>query len=91
MLLYSYIVNNKDMLDVDKFLTKENIVIAVMVFIMVAQSNYFATKLDLADVKLEMSQMREQLKAYSDDGDKEILNRLESKFNIISQKLDRIK
>lgn len=75
----------------DKFLTKENIVIAVMVFIMVAQSNYFATKLDLADVKLEMSQMREQLKAYSDDGDKEILNRLESKFNIISQKLDRIK
>ena len=35
----------------DKFLTKENIVIAVAIFVMIVQSNYFATKLDLAQLK----------------------------------------
>lgn len=75
----------------DKLLTKENIVIAVAVFILVAQSNYFATKLDIANLKLEMAAMQDQLKSYSDNGDKEVLQALESKYQIIINKLDRMK
>jgi len=75
----------------EKLFTKENIVIAVAVFILIAQSNYFATKLDIANLKLEMAQMNDQLKAYSDNGDKEILKELDSKYQNIINKLDRMK
>lgn len=75
----------------DKFLTKENIVIAIMVFIMIAQSNYFATKLDLANLKLEQEQMKTELKKYSDEGDKELLHLIDSKFQVISNKLDKLR
>lgn len=75
----------------DKFLTKENIFIAVVVFTMIIQSNYFATKLDLANVKLEMSQLKNELKEYSDTQDKEILKDLDSKYQMILAKLDKLK
>lgn len=75
----------------NKFLTKENIIIIVVVFWALIQSNYFATKLDLANVKLEMSEMKIELQKYSDDGDKEIIKSIDNKFTVISNKLDRIK
>ena len=41
---------------------------------MIVQSNYFATKLDLDKLKLEMAQMKIELKKYADDGDRELLH-----------------
>lgn len=75
----------------DKFITKENIIIVVMIFWLLIQSNYFATKLDLANVKLEMAQMKIELKKYADDGDRELLHNLDTKYQAILNKLDRIK
>ena len=74
----------------DKFLTKENIVIAVAIFIMIIQSNYFATKLDLAQCKNEMLQIKIELKKYADEGDKELLHNLDSKYQLILAKLDKL-
>ena len=74
----------------DKFLTKENIVIAVAIFIMIIQSNYFATKLDLACLRNEMLQMKIELKKY-DEGDRELLHNLDLKYQIILSKLDKLK
>ena len=75
----------------DRFFTKENIVIAVAVFAMVVQSNYFATKLDLANLKLDMSEMKDELKTYSDNADKELLLKIENELHIISTKIDKLK
>ena len=75
----------------DKLLTKENIIIAVMVIYVLIQSNYFATKLDLANAKLEMSQMKIELKKYADDGDRELLHNIDAKYQNILSKLDKIK
>ena len=78
-------------INMDKFLTKENIVIAVAIFIMIIQSNYFATKLDLACLRNEMLQMKIELKKYADEGDRELLHNLDSKYQIILSKLDKLK
>lgn len=75
----------------DKVFTKENIFIVVAVFILVAQSNYFATKLDLANIKLEMAQMQQELKLYTDTSNKEILQDVDNKFQILTSKIDKIK
>lgn len=75
----------------EKFLTKENIIIVVLVFYTLIQSNYFATKLDIANVKLDLSNVQIELKKYSDDGDKEILHDLDNKYNMILTKLEKIK
>ncbi|MCM1338967.1 MAG: hypothetical protein NC191_04790 [Muribaculaceae bacterium] len=75
----------------NKFLTKENIIICVVVFYTIIQSNYFATKLDLANVKLEMAQLKNELKDYSDTQDKEILKDLDNKYQMILTKLDKLK
>lgn len=74
----------------EKFITRENIIIVVMIFWLLIQSNYFATKLDLANVKLEMAQMKIELKKYADDGDRELLHNLDSKYQIILSKLDKM-
>lgn len=74
----------------EKLINKENIIIVVMIFWLLIQSNYFATKLDLANVKLEMAQMKIELKKYADDGDRELLHNLDSKYQIILTKLDKI-
>lgn len=74
----------------EKFINKENIIIVVMIFWLLIQSNYFATKLDLANVKLEMAQMKIELKKYADDGDRELLHNLDSKYQIILSKLDKM-
>lgn len=75
----------------NKFLTKENILICVLVFWAIIQSNYFATKLDLANVKLEMAQLKIELKDYSDTQDKEILRDLDNKYQMILAKLDKLR
>ncbi len=54
-----------------------------MAFGMMIQSNYFATKLDLANLKLEMAEMHVKLKEYSDNQDKTILQNLDNKYNLI--------
>ena len=75
----------------EKFITKENIVIAVAIFIMIIQSNYFATKLDLSNLKNEMRQMKIELKKYADEGDRELLHNLDTKYQNILTKLDKLK
>lgn len=76
----------------DKFVTKERIIlVGVAVFMMMVQSNYFATKLDLANLKLEMAQLKNELKDYSDIQDKEILKDLDNKYQMILTKLDKLK
>ena len=74
----------------EKFFNKENAIIVIMIFWLLVQSNYFATKLDLANVKLEMAQMKIELKKYADDGDRELLHNLDSKYQIILSKLDKM-
>ena len=75
----------------NKFLTKENIIVVVLIFWTLVQSNYFATKLDIANVKLEMAQMKIELKKYADDGDRELLHNLDTKYQLILSKLDKLK
>ena len=75
----------------EKFFTKENIIIVCIVFWTLIQSNYFATKLDLANIKLEMAQMKIELKKYADDGDRELLHNLDTKYQLILTKLDKLK
>lgn len=75
----------------NKFFTKENIFIAIVVFAMIVQSNYFATKLDLANLKLEMAKIKDEVKDYSDRQDKEILHDIDGKIQAISLKLDKIR
>lgn len=74
----------------DKFLTKDNIVIVIATIVMIAQSNYFATKLDIANLKLEIAQQKIELKKYADDGDRELLHNLDTKYQIILNKLDKV-
>lgn len=74
----------------DKFLTKDNIIIVIATIVMIAQSNYFATKLDIANLKLEIAQQKIELKKYADDGDRELLHNLDSKYQIILNKLDKV-
>lgn len=68
----------------DKLLTKENLVIIALVFYAIAQSNYFATKLDVANLKLE-------LQKYSDAKDEQILKKLDEKYEVIINKLDKLR
>ncbi len=75
----------------EKFINKENIIIIVAVIMIIVQSNYFATKLDLAQIKLEMSEIKSELRDYSDKGDKDILQNVEAKFNVLSSKIDKLK
>lgn len=75
----------------NKFFTRENLIIVILVFWTLVQSNYFATKLDIANVKLEMAQMKIELKKYADDGDRELLHNLDTKYQLILSKLDKLK
>lgn len=68
----------------EKYLTKENIVIIALVFYVLLQSNLFATKLDVANLKLE-------LQKYSDQKDEQILKKLDEKYEVIIEKLDKLR
>ena len=75
----------------DKLINKENILIVVAVIIILIQSNYFATKLDVANLKNELLKTENALKEYSDKGDKELLQTLDNKLQLISNKIDKLK
>ena len=78
----------------EKFINKDTLptIVATVVIVIgiLFQSQYFATKLDLSQLKNEVLQKIE-LQQYSDNGDKEILNQLDAKYEKIITKLDRIK
>lgn len=76
---------------INKIATKENVVLTVAVFVLIAQSNYFATKLDLSHLKNDMLQMKIELKKYADDGDRELLHNIDAKYQNILNKLDNKK
>lgn len=68
----------------DKIITKDSlIVVAVAVFMMMVHSNYFATKLDLANVKLELNELKVDLMSYSDKGDKELAVNIDKNYKEI--------
>lgn len=75
----------------EKFLNKENIFIGVIVIWMLIQSGYFATKLDVANLRNEVLQQKLELQKYSDDADKVILQELDVKYDKILQRLERLK
>lgn len=75
----------------EKFLTKENLIIIALVFYALIQSNYFATKLDLADLRNEVLQQKVELQQYSDQKDDEVLSKLEQKYDKIMQKLEKLR
>ena len=80
------------MILLDKLLNKDHLIIAVIVIAILVQSGYFATfatKLDVANLRTEMLQMKVELKKYADDGDRELLHNLDEKYNQILTKLDR--
>ena len=60
----------------EKFITKEvlpTIVISfVLVITVIFQSKYFATQLDLANVRQEVLKKKIEMQQYSDNADKEI-------------------
>lgn len=75
----------------DKIFTKDNIVIAVAVVAMIIQSNYFATKLDVSNLRNEMLQMKSEMQQYSDKKDDEILSKLEMQYEKIMSKLEKMR
>ena len=75
----------------EKFLTKENLIILVLVFYALIQSNYFATKLDLSDLRNEVLQQKVELQKYSDEKDNVLLQKIEDKYEKIMAKLEKIK
>lgn len=75
----------------EKFLTKENLIIIVLVFYALIQSNYFATKLDLSNLRNEVLQQKVELQKYSDEKDNVLLQKIEDKYEKIMAKLEKIK
>lgn len=75
----------------EKFLTKENLIIIALVFYALIQSNYFATKLDLANLRNEVLQQKVELQRYSDEKDKELLQQIEIKYEKIMAKLEKLR
>lgn len=79
----------------DKFINKDTLptIVATVVIVIgiIFQSQYFATKLDLSELRNEVLQQKIELQQYSDNGDKEILHELDLKYEKIIVKLDRLK
>lgn len=67
----------------DKFLTKENIVIVAMVVFVLIQSNYFATKLDLANLRIELME-------YANIHDAQNTDKVDKKLEEINHKIDKL-
>lgn len=67
----------------DKFLTKENVLIIVCVIFALIQMNYFATKLDVADLKIELME-------YSHKQIQESETKIDSKLDNLSKKIDEL-
>ena len=67
----------------EKVLNKENIAIAAIVIYSLIQANYFATKLDLANLRIEFLNLQNTQKS-------QILAETDKKFDEINKKLDKI-
>ena len=68
----------------EQYLTEGNIVIVALVFWVLVQSKYFATKLDIANLKLELQQ-------YSDAQDKCIMAELDELEMQISAEMNALR
>lgn len=67
----------------EKLITKENIFVTACVIFTLVQMNLFATKLDLANIKLELMEYTNQkVKIVDDDMDKS--------FHELNTKLDKL-
>ena len=66
----------------DKFINKENIFIVVCVLFTLVQSNYFATKLDVANLKLELME-------YSNSTNVKTEDKIDKKLEEINHKIDK--
>lgn len=66
----------------DKFINKENIFIVVCVLFTLVQSNYFATKLDVANLKLELMEYSNSTNAKTED-------KIDKKLEEINHKIDK--
>lgn len=79
----------------EKFLTKDNVIIVIvavgMALYFIFSSNYFATRLEVSQLKAEILQQKIELMKYSDDKDAEVLKELDSKYEKILQKLDQLR
>lgn len=79
----------------DKFINKDTLptIVATVVIVIgiIFQSQYFATKLDLSQLRNEVLQQKLELQQYSDNADKEILAQLDQKYEKIISKLDKLK
>lgn len=67
----------------EKFLTKENLAITAIVIFTLVQTNYFATKLDLANLKIEVLNLQNAQKT-------QIMAETDKKFDEINKKLDKM-
>lgn len=67
----------------DKLITKENIVITAMVIFVLIQSNLFATKLELANLKLELME-------YSNTQSSMTESKIDKRLEDINHKLDKL-
>lgn len=74
----------------EKFLTKENVFIAVIVAWMLIQTNIFATRLELEQLRGEVLEQKIEMQAYSDKKDSELLEKIEQKYDKIMQKLEAL-
>lgn len=66
----------------DKFINKENIFIVACVLFTLVQSNYFATKLDVANLKLELME-------YANIHDTQSEDKIDKKLEEINHKIDK--
>jgi len=67
----------------NKFLNKETAFMAVVVFLMIVQSNYFATKLDLAKLQNEMLRIQAEVKEYSDKHQQTITETIKTGIDLL--------
>lgn len=67
----------------EKFLNKEMLAIVAVVIWAIVQTNYFATKLDLANLRIEFLQLQAAQKT-------QIMAETDKKFDEINKKLDKI-
>ena len=67
----------------DKFLNKENVIIVVCVVFTLVQMNYFATKLDVANLKIELMEYSQKQIEMSE-------SKIDTKLDALSKKIDEL-
>lgn len=79
----------------DKLINKDTLptIVATVVIVVgiLFQSQYFATTLQLEQLRVEVLQQKIELQNYSDSKDAELLSKIEQKYETILSKLDKLK